>query len=275
MELTKNQQNWIKKNISDDISPHTRYQFDITLQLEEGDVVNNINFDLVWYILIQFEGDDSLRLAIAQRILQDKAYLQAFKDCTQQSEAKRVVEEFLIFNQQFLIGLKKFIDFTVLDEPVNFITHALFVKYREEADSNDINIKRAANVRAVLSTGYKLPNDSKVREDNAEFRKILTMAPFTDQFQLLHALLDANFSLFGGDLVSNREVAVAIIKARQHPGADKIIRDYSEHFQSLEVQVPGTDAAGNLADYFYWVQEDMQVVEYLKTAIGMQLTQAG
>lgn len=274
MELTKNQHNWIKKNVGSDISPHTRYQFDITLKLEEGDVVNNINFDLVWYILIQFEGDDSLRLAIAQRILKDNDYLQAFKACTQLPEAKRVVEEFLIFNQQFLIGLKSFIDFTVLDEPVNFITHTLFVKYGEEADSKDIDTQRAANVRAVLSTGYKLPNDAPVREDNAEFRKLLTMQPFTDQFKLLHALLDANFSLFGSDLESNREVAVAIIKARQHPDADKIVRDYSEKFQSLEVQVPGTDAPGNLADYFYWVQEDMQVVDYLKTAIGMQLTQA-
>lgn len=273
MELTKNQQNWIKKNVGGDISPHTRYQFDITLKLEEGDVVNTINFDLVWYILIQFEGDDSLRLAIAQRVLQDDDYLKAFKKCTQQAEAKRVVEEFLIFNEQFLIGLKKFIDFTVLDEPVNFITHALFVKYGEESDSKSIDVKRASNVRAVLSTGFKLPADSPVRSDNAEFRKILAMAHFTDQFKILHALLVAGFSLFGSDAESNREVAVAIIKARQHTDAEKILHDYASELKALEVQVPGTDAPGNLADYYYWVQEDMQVVEYLKTALGMQLTQ--
>lgn len=274
MELTKNQQNWVSKNVGVELSPHTRYQFDITLKLEEGDMVNNINFDLVWYILIQFEGDDSLRLAIAQRVLQDAEYLQAFKTCTEQLEAKRVVEEFLIFNEQFLNGLKQYIDFSVLNDPINFITHALFIKYGDEADSKEIDVKRAANVRAVLSTGFKLPMDAPVRADNAEFRKILTMAPFSDQYKLLRGLLAAEFSLFGSDLVSNREVAVALIKERQHSDVEKILKDYREQLLALEVQIPGTDKPGNLADYFYWVQEDMHVVEYLKTAIGMQLTQA-
>lgn len=273
MILIETYNEWLKKRVGD-INPDILYEIKV---VSKDDDANSavLQLDLVWYILLQVEDVLQTKLDVALAVLQDDVYMEQFKATQRLPAAKRILTEFLLYNYIFLAGLKQYIDFKILNQPVDFISHALLIIFGPEADSPATQQKRVMIVQLVLDSGFSLDTPEAVDRaaGSGAIRKILLMNSIPGRYILIRRLLAVGFTLFGADPLSNSEIAVILVNDRSNPDCLEIIKQNCVQFAKIKIPVVG-DAKNNsnLADYYYWVKEDMASVGFVREVLGIDIS---
>jgi hypothetical protein len=260
---------WIKTKVGENIDDKTRFILKVTSTTPSGPVENSISLDLVWFILIHAEDTAAKKIQMAQGLLGDLAFYTAFQNTFDNEQNKRLITEFLMYNFEYLNAFKQYIDFAKLNVPTDFISHALFIKRAQGDDTDEINQERIKIVKLVLEKGY----NGLINADLPVLHKVLTMFGVEQKYSVAKRLVALGFKLFlNNNPRVNAEVAVALIDGATNPDANEMIQNNVEIFKSFRMQIPGSTVAGNLVDYYYWVKEDMEAVNYLKQTLGLQLS---
>ena len=263
---------WLKRTVGEDFSPEVRYEIKVFTTVAAGSKPVLLQVDLIWFILLQVEEDDKVKLDVILALLQDPVYVDQFKSTMQMPDVKRVIAEFLLFNSMFLYAIKHYINFNILNVPVNFVEYALFIRYFDDIDTPEIKKLRITIVNLVLDSGFKLTADNPEKALGMTVRKVLWFDDMAQRFILVKRLLSVGFVLFGPDVVSNSEVAVLLINNRNNPECLEIIKQNLAKFNELNVRVAGNCPNSNLADYFYWVKEDMAAVSFIRDTLGIDIS---
>lgn len=270
MKLEETYNKWLKDKVGE-INPSTRYEVQVSTKDASG---VKIEIDLVWYILLHIKEKDQIRLDVALALLQDKGYQQQFKNTQNSENCKAIIAEFLILNYLFIVGLKGYIDFNVLNVPVDFISHALLINFSDELDIPAVQQMRFMIAELALDSGFTLNSQKGDTEQTSPetILKVLSMENINQRFNLLQRLLTVGFPLFGADPLSNNHVAVLLIDNRNNPICLKIIKQYSGQFAELKFHVAGDKKDSNLADYYYWAKEDMASLSFIRDALGLDIS---
>jgi len=178
----------------------------------------------------------------------------------------------LLYNYYFLDGLKSYIDFTVLNSPIDFISQALFIRRSKQSDTPEIEDSRIKIVKIVLDSGFVLPSDYPTNSVGFAVRKVLLMESVADRFQVAKHMLDIGFQLFTNNPENNSELAVQLINNRTDATCLEIIKNNIAAFKEIRLSVAGSTNGSNLADYFYWVKEDMLAVNFIRETIGLDIS---
>lgn len=272
MNLTKNYTAWITKHIGAMIDPNLRYVLRVSAATSQGETTLDLGLDLSWFILIQVKDEDTKKLEVVLELLKDPQFLEQFKATLQIPEAKRFFEEFLLYNYYFLDGLKTYIDFSILNVPIDFISQALFIKRSEQTDTIEIEADRIKIVKMVLDLGFVLPDNYPVNSLGFAVRKVLLMESVAERFQIAKRMLEVGFQLFTNNPVCNGELAIQLISNREDPECLEIIKNNVAAFKEINLNVAGSANGGNLADYFYWLKEDMSAVNFIRDIIGLDIS---
>lgn len=272
MNLNEPYNTWLAKHIGTMIDPNLRYVLRIGTTTSKGETTLDLGLDLTWFILIQVDDDSKQKLDVVLEILKDPIFLEQFKATLRIPETKRFFEEFLLYNYYFLDGLKTFIDFSVLNVPIDFISHALFIKYSEQADTAEISAKRISIVKLVLNSGFVLSGDYPINSVGFAVKKVLLMDSVSDRFQIAKRMLGIGFQLFSNTPASNSELAVQLINNRSDAACLEIIKNNAAAFKEMKLSVAGSKGGSNLADYFYWVKEDMPAVNFIRKTLGIDIS---
>ena len=120
MDIKEPYNSWLKQKVGENITENSAYVMRITATTEQGPVPVEVQLDLVWFVLIQVEDTDEMKLQVALALLQQPALLARFKAIQDVQNLKRMLAEFLIYNPYFLEGLCNFIDFNKLNVPIDF-----------------------------------------------------------------------------------------------------------------------------------------------------------
>jgi len=273
MILNEPYNSWLKQNVGGNADENSRFVFKIAAKNNDGVTDVDFSFDLVWFILIHVEAGELIKLQVAQELLKNPKFKDAFNVTLNNQLAKRLLEEFLLFNYIYLDGLKAYIDFSKLDVPIDFISHCLFVKRSLEIETKEISEERLKIVNTVLNTGFRLTAQFATKDEGAVIRKVLAMNGISNRFKVVKRLLAAGFKLFSPNTGSNAEISVELLSSRDNPECLELIKAYAPNFKDVKLNVAG-NSDGNLADYFYWVKEDMVTVEFVKSELGVQLSNA-
>lgn len=271
MILNEPYNTWLNQNVASNIDENSRFVFKITAKNNDGVTDVDFSFDLVWFILIHVESGELMKLQVAQELLKIPKFKEAFDATLNNPVAKRLIEEFLLFNYIYLDGLKASIDFTKLDLPLDFVSHALFIKRSLEFETKEISSERLKIVNTILNTGFSLPANSASKDGGAVIRKVLSMDLIPERFNMVKRLLGVGFKLFSANQLSNAEISVALITARDNLDCMSIIQQHLADFKTIKLRV-GDNNDGTLADYFYWVKEDMVTVQFVKETLGVELS---
>lgn len=275
MNITEPYITWLKQKVGENVTDNVKYVMRITATTEQGEVPVDIELDLVWYILIQVEDTDEMKLQVALALLQDPMLLQKFKATLDVKPLKRMLAEFLLYRVYFLEGLINFIDVNKLNLPIDFLSHSLFIKRSEGNDTQEISILRAKIANIVLDNGFVLPVNYPVKSEGVALRKVLLMDGVPERFLLARRLLAVGFKLFNENTINNAEMAVLLINDRADPDCMAIISAHQAQFQQVRLHVAGVNSPqslGNLADYYFWVKEDMDATRFVKETLGIALT---
>jgi hypothetical protein len=260
---------WLIQKVAQNLEPDSRYVLQITATTMQGEVPVDVDFDLTWFILIHVQDDDKTKLDVALALLKQAKYLERFKATMTKQNAKRIIAEFLIFNTVFLEGLKQYLDFSVLNSPIDFISHALLIKLSDTVDTNQQEEYRAKIVTLVLSTDFKILQDIPAQSLGAAVRKLLFMESIPNRFSLAKQMLELGYKLFSDNPKSNSEIAVLLINNRTIPECQDMLMRCLEELKHINLPVAGSNSGGNLADYYYWVKEDLAAVKYISEQLGI------
>ena len=267
---------WLHSKISGVISDANLYKVKLGVNNKLGPKEVEVDLDLIWFVVIYIDEPGDIKLQTVLELLKNTVLLQQFKNTLDNPAVKRIIAEFLLFNFTYLDALKKYIDFTKLNVPIDFISHALFIKRSDNkilTEDNKISLKI---VSIVLDTGFVLPANSPFAAQGSVLNKVLLMDDAPEKYKIAIRLLGVGFKLFNPTPGTNTEVAVELIDHRSDPQCNQIIQQYINNFKSLTIPVAGgTGDKSNLVDYYYWVKEDMDTVNYLKETFGLQLSQTG
>lgn len=258
---------WLKQHAGSDVTEASVFSVKLGSKTKDGlkDVV--VDLDLIWFVLIYVDDTIDMKLQVVKELLKDPILLAKFKATLDKQEVKRIISEFLLFNYACLDALKQYIDFAKLNVPVDFITHALFITRSEGKDSPAISKDRLKIVNTVLDCGFLAPANN----DGSVLRKVLLMEDVPEKFIEAKRLLAAGFKLFSKNLQNNSEVAITLLNNRGYDDCKEIIEQHALEFKNVTMHVPGSGEDSNLADYYYWVKEDMDTVHYIKTVLGIVL----
>lgn len=272
MNLDEPYNSWLTKHIGQMIDPNLRYVLRVSAATSKGETTLDLGLDLSWFILIQVQDEDQQKLETILELFKNPQFLEQFKATMLIPETKRFFEEFLIYNIFFLEGLKSFIDFSVLNVPIDFISHSLFIKRSDTPDTPQIDAERINIVKIVLDSDFVLTGDYPLSSIGYAVRKVLQMESISDRFTVAKRMLEIGFQLFSDNPVSNSEVAVQLINNRADPACLDIIKSNAAKFTEIQISVAGGAAGSNLADYFYWVKEDMLAVRFIREALGIDIS---
>jgi hypothetical protein len=263
---------WLKTKVGANVDDNTRFTLTVSAATATGQEDVKVEFDLVWFILIYVNDIEQMKLQVVQLLLNDPKCLAKFQATLDNQSVKRLIAEYLLFNFTILDSLKAYIDFNKLNVPINFISHALFIKRSENIDTQEINIDRLKIVNAVLDTGFILPPNSPAHVEGAVIRKVLSMSEVQNKFKTANRLLHVGFSMFSDNILNNTEVAIILLDGRRDPDCLAIIKENAEQLKNVKVQAEGTDEKTNIADYYYWVKEDMDTVRFLKEELAIVIS---
>ncbi len=272
MNLDEPYNAWLIKHIGQMIDPNLRYVLRVSASTSKGETTLDLGLDLSWFILIQVQDEDEKKLEIVLEILKKPEFLEQFKATMRIPETKRFFEEFLLYNIYFLDGLKSYIDFEVLNVPIDFISHSLFIKRSDKPDTPDVNADRIKIVKIILDAGFVLNGDYPVNSKGYAVRKVLQMDSVPDRFIVAKRMLEIGFKLFTDNPASNSELAVQLINNRDDAMCLVIIKSHTAELKKIEFHVAGSSAESNLADYFYWVKEDMSAVRFIREILGIDIS---
>ncbi len=264
---------WLAKHVSANTDETTMFSIKLGARTEDGSSLVEIKIDLVWFLLLYVDEDDKIKLDVILELLQNKELALRFAATQDNPAAKRPIEEFLIFNFAYLNALKTFLNFNKLNLPIDFISHALFIKRSEVVDTREVNLIRLNTVSTVLETGFKLAKQPGYRANAAVLHKVLMMEDIDSIFAIAKSLLAAGYTLFNNSSVANSEVAIVLLNARENPDALFIIKQNASIFKTIMLHVAGANGdTSNLADYYYWVKEDMDTVHFIQKTLGIELS---
>lgn len=264
---------WLKSKIGENFDENTKFVLKVAATTSTGVIDVNVTLDLTWFVLIEIKDTDEMKLQVAELLLQEPKLLEQFKSTLDNIQVKRLIAEFLLYNFSYLDKLKKYIDFTKLNLPIDFVSHALLLKRGDGVDSDQISLERIKIVYLVLDTGFSLALSLAANLELPVLHKVLSMGDVAGKFSLAKRLLALGFKLFiANNPRANTEVAVFLIEARDQADCKAIIKDNKDQFLKIIVQVPGNSTNSNLADYYYWVKEDMDAVRFIKNVLGIQLS---
>lgn len=272
MILDEPYNSWLVKNVGDNIDANTRFLIKVTANTNNGPATLNVPFDLTWFIILYSKDNNQTKLDVAKALLKQPDYLTQFKATLQIHDAKRLLAEFLLFNPDLLDGLKEYIDFSLLNIPLDIISHALLIKLNNDVnDSVDLCNRRIKVVNTILDTGFTLTGDVPPNSLGVAVHKLLLMEIGAEKFALAKRLLSIGYHLFGESTINNSEVAVTLLGNRSDPNCLEIIKNNVAGFQQLQFHVAGSDGS-NVADYYYWVKEDMPTVEFIRSTFNVDIT---
>ncbi len=272
MNLTEPYNAWLTKHIGAMIDPNLRYVLRVSAATSKGETTLDLGLDLCWFILIQVQDEEQQKLDVVLELLKNPIYQEQFKATLKIPETKRFFEEFLLYNYFFLDGLKLFIDFSILNAPIDFISQALFIKRSEQPDTPEIEAERIKIVHLILNSGFVLTGDYPVKSVGFAIRKVLLMASIHERFQIAKRMIDIGFLLFSDSASSNSEVAVQLVNNREDAACLEMIKSNVSAFKEVKFSVAGSAGGSNLADYFYWVKEDMPAVNFIRETIGLDIS---
>lgn len=272
MNLVEPYNTWIIKHIGSMIDPKLRYVLRVSAATSKGETTLDIALDISWFILIQVQDEEQQKLNAVLEILKNQEFLEQFKATLQIPETKRFFEEFLLYNYCFLDGLKQYIDFSVLNVPIDFISQALFIKRSNGVDTPQIDKERINIVKIVLDSGFVLTGNYPQNSVGYAIRKVLLMDSVEERFIIAKRMLDIGFKLFCDNQDSNNEVAVQLINNRNNAACLDIIKNNISGFKAIYINVAGGSNHSNLADYFYWVKEDMPAVTFVRETLGIDIS---
>jgi hypothetical protein len=264
---------WLKTHINVAVDENTKFTMTIGSMTPDGAKDIQIDVDLVWFIILYVEDKAENKLPVIAELLKNPILLQRFKNTLDYVPVKRVLSEFLIFNYDYLDALKGYIDFTKLNMPLDFITYALFIKRGEGVDTVSVAMERLKTVNAVLDTGFKINPAKQDATQATVVAKVLLMEDVDSKFDVALRLAQAGFRIFGANPINDAACAVRLIDARQTPSAKALIDMSKDQFKAIKLRVAGSNSEmGNLADFYYWVREDMDAMHYVKDTFGLELT---
>lgn len=264
---------WLLTHLSHDVTESTRFTITLGATTPDGPTDVKVEVDLIWFILLYIDEVQNIKLDIALELLKQPLLLQNFKNTLEINSVKRIISEYLLFNIASLDKLKSYIDFRLLNVPVDFISYALYMKRGDGTDSQSISLERLKAVAAVLDTGFKLSETLPPNSQGNAISRVLLMNDISNKFTIARRLFDAGYKLFNADPKIDSLEAVELINARANPDAQVLISKNIERFKFLKLRVAGgVGELGNLADYYYWVKEDLEAVNYVKSAIGIELS---
>lgn len=270
MILQEPYNSWLIKNIGENLDAGTRFVIKVNAVTSEGVLPVSIDLDLTWFVLLHSKDDDKINLDVALELLKEPAYLEQFQATLKIQNAKRLLAEYLLFKPLILIGLRKYIDFTLLNVPIDFISHTLFIKMSSEIDTLAVQKERLNIINLILDTGFELKGEIPASSYGVAAHKILMMDVGNEKYRLVRRLLGVGFHLFSDNVSNNREVAVTLIDSRAEQDCVEILKNCIPQCKELEFKVAGNQ--GNLADYYYWVKEDMKAVEFIRSVLNIDIT---
>lgn len=271
MQLQEPYYSWLLKNVGENLDAGTRFVVKVEAMTSQGMMPLSVDFDLTWFILLHSKDDEKVILDVALELLKDPGFLQQFQTTLSIQGAKRLIAEFLLFKPLILAGLKKYIDFTLLNVPIDFISHALFIKRNNAvADTPEIVQERIDLVNMVLDTGFSLTGDVPPKSIGVALHKVLTMPLGEQKFNLAVRLASVGFHLFSDNAANNNEIATLLINNRTHNDCMHLIKSNIDAFKGLIFKV--AESNGNIADYYYWVKEDIRAVEFIKSTLNIDIS---
>lgn len=272
MILDEPYNSWLIKNVGENIDESMRFMVKAHAATPAGPVTINVPFDLTWFILLYSKDTPQAKLEVARALLKKPGYLEQFKATLQIHDAKRLLAEFLLFNPEFLEGLKQYIDFSLLNVPLDMISHALLIKLTTSAvDPADLDKQRIKIVELILDSGFVLKGDVPPTSVGVALHKLLLMDVGAEKFTLAKRLTSAGFTLFSENSTNNNEVAAILIANRTNPDCQEIIKNNAPGFKQLSFKVAGS-VGSNIADYYYWVKEDMSAVDFIRKTFNIDIT---
>ncbi len=271
MILDEPYNSWLVKNVGDNLDANTRFLVKVTANTNNGPATISVPFDLTWFILLYSKDTNQAKLDVALALLQKPEYLGQFKATLEMHDAKRLLAEFLLFNTDLLFGLKNYIDFSLLNIPLDMISHTLLIKLNNDiSESAETCQQRIQIVNAILDTGFVLSADVPPKSLGVAVHKLLLMDVGAEKFALAKRLLSVGYTLFGDNATNNNEVAVTLLANRDNPDCLEMIKNNVAGFTQLQFRVAGSDG-NNLADYYYWVKEDMPTVEFIRSTFNLDI----
>lgn len=270
MILPEPYNSWLIKNVGENLDAGTRFVIKVNAVTASGPVELSVDLDLTWFVMIHSKDEENTVLDVALELLKDPAYLQQFKATLLIPGAKRLIAEFLLFKPLLLAGLRQYIDFTLLNAPIDFISHALFIKHGNDPDTPEISMERINIANMVLDTGFSLTSDVPPNSVGVALHKILTMEVGDEKFTLAHRMLGVGYKLFSDNSVNNNEVVTTLVEHRANHDCVEMLRSNADVIKTLKFKV--AENQGNLADYYYWVKEDMGAVQFIRATINLDIT---
>jgi len=263
---------WLKSKLNVNVDENTRFTLTVTATTKDGPQDLKVEFDVAWFTLLYVNDAEILKLPAVLALLNNPEVLTKFKVTLENPAVKRLIAEFLLFHEPYLNVLKDFIDFTKLNVPINFISHALFIRRSEGEDTPEISRERLKIVSEVLDTGFVLPPESPAHTEGAVVRKIVIMQGVENKLKVAHHLLKAGFPLFSNNVVNDTEVALILIESRADPDCLQILKEHKQEIQNVQIQAEGSEEQSSVANYYYWVKEDIAAVQFLKDELGINYT---
>jgi hypothetical protein len=270
MEIKEPFNTWIKQHVGESVDANTRFVLQISAATSQGVIPVSAEFDMVWFIILNIKDDDKVRLDVCLELLNQKEFLEPFKATMNNQNIKRLLAEFLMFNMIFLQGLKKFIDFNILDVPVDFISHTLFMRRSHEPDTVEMANMRIDIIKTVLDSGFVLSPEQQVKSAALTIDKLLQL-PVNDKFEMLKRLTSVGFKVFSNNDLVDSEVARALLDNRNNNICLDLINANVQNIAKIRIKIPGAKSLGNIADYYYWVKEDMQTVDFIRKKINIDI----
>ena len=264
---------WLNEKVGNSFDENTKFVMKIAATTANGVEEINVALDPIWFILIHVEDTEAMKLQVVQVLIRDPNFATQFQATLDNPQVKRLIAEFLLYNFTYLDGLKEYVDFNKLDAPIDFVSHALLLKRGSGVDSDQISLDRLRIVSLVIDNGFNLSEANPLNTELPVLNKVLSMNLVEGKFEIAQKLLNLGFKLFvNNNPRANMEVAISLINLREQPQCQQWISSYIEQFRTIKVQIPGSNDAGNLADFYYWVKEDMEAVHFIRETLGIQLS---
>lgn len=270
MILQEPYNSWLVKNVGDNIDAGTRFVIKVEAMTASGPMPLSVDLDLTWFVLLHSKDEQPVVLDVALELLKDAAYVEQFKATLQIPAAKRLIAEFLLIKPLLLAGLKKYIDFSLLNVPIDFVSHALFIKLGTGFDTLEIQQDRLNIVNMVLDTGFTLMSDVPPKSVGVAIHKVLMMDLGVERFALAARMQSVGFHLFSDNDTNNNELAVMLINNRTNTDCQALLAPNIDRLKTLSFKVAGNN--GNIADFYYWVKEDMSAVEFIRSTLSIDIT---
>lgn len=272
MFLNEPYNSWLIKNIGSNIDANTRFITKVFAVNSGNKIELTVNLDLIWFVLLKQVDDRKTMLEVVEKLIKVPDFLQQFKNTLNVPVNKRLIAEYLLLNDDILYILKSYLDFSTLDVPINFVSHALFIKLSNDPDNAILDQKKFNIVNTVLDSGFSLLGDNAHKSTDVVLHKVLLMQVGDQRFTLAKRLLNLGFQLFCQNMVINSEVAVSLLNDRENQDCLEIIKGNIANLKTIKFATVAGNPEANIADYYYWVKEDMPAVKFIREVLQLDIT---